>query len=165
MRKSFTHFMPRSAVTTVLLSDFLILSVEVRLLLLGMRVHVHQLVVEVLVDLLRERLLRLDRRLHRLGRGVHAPEALPPHDIRSFLLCIHANRQKVTAIVVVGYTCTNPLVPKSGDSSACSAAAFATGRKSARSRRHVSARLTSASSATSKDSASSVRSERRRTRM
>ena len=42
---------------------------------------------------------------------------------------------------------------------------FATGRKSARSRRQVSARLTSASSAASKASASSVGSERRRTRI
>ena len=49
-----------------------------------------------LLDLLRERLLRLDRRLHRLGRGVHAPEALPPHEIAS-LLVLHQRLGELAA--------------------------------------------------------------------
>ena len=61
------------------------------------------------------------------------------------------------------YTWTKPLAPNCGAPSVRSAAAFATGRKSARSRRHVSARLTSSSSAASKDSAPSSGSWSRRT--
>ena len=61
------------------------------------------------------------------------------------------------------YTWKNPLAPNCGASPVRSAAAFATGRKSARSRRQVSDRLTSSSSAASKDSASSAESGRRRT--
>ena len=61
------------------------------------------------------------------------------------------------------YTWKNPLSPNCGASLVRDAAAFATGRKSARSRRQVSARLTCASSAASKAPASSIASGRRRT--
>ena len=94
--------------------------------------------------------------------------ALPLNEAPMSSPCIHFAPRKVTTGLAADpnqarYTWKKPLAPNCGAASLLSAAAFATGRKSARSRRHVSDRLTNSSSAASKDSASSAGSWSRRT--